>query len=100
MDAGGERNRVGGPGTGAGEGRDEPVASKTKVAHQANDGCAQSKGPRRREQRERLGLVQQPTSGEGAGRGYIACWRCGGGGDGRWSWEKGIRVPHWGQTHY
>src|SRR5258706_491346 len=99
-----ERNGAVGDGDGNGKGRDEAVASKTNAAHQASDGCAQSKEPRGLDHRARLlwtfggrqeRLVQQPSSGEDADRGYSAHYRYGGGCDANWgncgNWERGIR---------
>jgi hypothetical protein len=86
---------------GDGDGRDEAVVSKTNAAHQANDGCAQSKEPRGIGHRARLlwtsgglreRLVQQPTFGGDADRGYNA--HCHYGGDGGGNWERGIRGYH------
>ena len=76
-----DKERNGAVGDGDGDGRDEAVASETNAAHQASDGCAQSKRPRGRDRRARLlwtlerqqeRLVQPLSSVENADRGYSA----------------------------
>ena len=103
MQVGDERNDAVRDGDGQ-DGRDEAVASKMNAAHQTNDGCAQSKGSRGLDRRARvlwtLGgrrerLVQQPTSGEDADRGYSGRCHYGGGGEGSCgNLERGIGGQH------